>query len=53
VLSATITVSDAKALYEEFRACNAPFHRQLRREPWGSDTFIIRDPDGNLLAFAS
>lgn len=52
-LSAAITVNDAKALYEEFRTADAPFHQHLRREPWGSDTFIVRDPDGNLLAFAS
>lgn len=51
-LSATITVNDVPALYEEFRDNGAPFHQHLRREPWGSDTFIIRDPDGNLLAFA-
>lgn len=51
-LSASITVSDASALYAEFSAADAPFHQRLRREAWGSETFIIRDPDGNLLAFA-
>ncbi|WP_027146784.1 hypothetical protein [Mesorhizobium sp. WSM3626] len=25
----------------------------LRTEPWGSRTFIVGDPDGNLIAFAS
>jgi hypothetical protein len=26
--------------------------RPLKREPWGAHTFIVRDPDGNLLLFA-
>jgi hypothetical protein len=24
----------------------------LRKEPWGAETFIVKDPDGNLLLFA-
>jgi hypothetical protein len=26
--------------------------RNLKREPWNARTFIVRDPDGNLLLFA-
>jgi catechol 2,3-dioxygenase-like lactoylglutathione lyase family enzyme len=52
VLSATIAVDDAKALFLELQAAGAPFHQTLRTEPWGARTFIIRDPDGNLVAFA-
>ena len=40
---------------ESVLACEAagvPFHQRLRAEPWGARTFIVRDPDGNLLAFA-
>lgn len=52
-LSATITLEDAVSLFEEFQASDATVHQVLRQEPWGAKTFIIRDPDGNLLAFAS
>ncbi|OAV56039.1 lactoylglutathione lyase [Rhizobium sp. WYCCWR10014] len=52
-LSATITLDDAKALFLEYTASDVPFHQGLRAEPWGAQTFIIRDPDGNLIAFAS
>lgn len=52
VLSATIAVDDPKALFLELQAAGAPVHQALRTEPWGARTFIIRDPDGNLIAFA-
>ncbi len=52
VLSATIAVDDPKALFLELQAAGAPFHQTLRTEPWGARIFIIRDPDGNLIAFA-
>lgn len=51
-LSATLTVDDAEALFAEFEAAGAAFHQTLRDEPWGARTFIVRDPDGNLVAFA-
>jgi hypothetical protein len=28
------------------------FQQILKQEPWGARTFIVRDPDGNLLLFA-
>ena len=52
LLSASITVDDAKPLYREFLASGVPFHQSLRTEPWGARTFIVRDPDGNLILFA-
>jgi catechol 2,3-dioxygenase-like lactoylglutathione lyase family enzyme len=52
MLAASISVDDVQALYAEFRAANVAFHQQLRTEPWGARTFIVRDPDGNLLLFA-
>ena len=52
MLAASITVDDVKALHAEFQATGAAFHQTLRAEPWGTETFIIRDPDGNLLLFA-
>jgi catechol 2,3-dioxygenase-like lactoylglutathione lyase family enzyme len=52
LLSATITVEDADAIFREFQAAGAAFHQPLRTEPWGARTFLVSDPDGNLLLFA-
>jgi catechol 2,3-dioxygenase-like lactoylglutathione lyase family enzyme len=52
LLSATITVDDAKALFLEYQATGVAFTQTLKTEPWGARTFIIRDPDGNLILFA-
>ena len=52
LLSASITVDDAKLLFEEYQAAGLNFHQALRWEPWGAHTFVIRDPDGNLILFA-
>jgi uncharacterized glyoxalase superfamily protein PhnB len=51
-LSATVTLIDPKALFLELQAAGIAFHQTLRTEPWGARTFIVRDPDGNLVAFA-
>ena len=51
-LSASITLDDATSLFLEFQAIGVPFHQTLRIEPWGARTFIVRDPDGNLILFA-
>jgi catechol 2,3-dioxygenase-like lactoylglutathione lyase family enzyme len=52
MLAASISVDDVLALYSEFQAAEVVFHQELRTEPWGAKTFIVRDPDGNLLLFA-
>ncbi|HZT51277.1 MAG TPA: VOC family protein [Stellaceae bacterium] len=52
LLSAAITVDDVGRLFQEFEAAGLAFHRTLRTEPWGARTFIVADPDGNLLLFA-
>jgi catechol 2,3-dioxygenase-like lactoylglutathione lyase family enzyme len=51
-LAATLLVDDAQALFGEFQRAGAPFHRPLRQEPWGAKTFVVQDPDGNLICFA-
>ena len=51
-LSAALTLDDAKPLFLEFQKAGVTFHQTLRTEPWGSRTFIVQDPDGNLIAFA-
>lgn len=52
LLSASITLEDAKPLFLEYLKAGVDFAQQLRTEPWGARTFIVRDPDGNLLLFA-
>ena len=51
-LSATFTLGDAKPLFLEFQKAGVTFHQSLRTEPWGARTFIVQDPDGNLICFA-
>jgi len=46
------THDDIKQLFLEFQAAGVIFFQTLRREPWGAKTFIVKDPDGNLLLFA-
>jgi catechol 2,3-dioxygenase-like lactoylglutathione lyase family enzyme len=55
LLSASITLASAneiKQLFLAYEAADVPLHQALRKEPWGAKTFIVRDPDGNLILFA-
>ena len=52
---ASITVATAeeiKNLFLTYQVAGVPFHQTLKKEPWGAKTFIVRDPDGNLILFA-
>ena len=51
LLVASITLEDAKPLFLEYQKAGVEFVQTLRSEPWGARTFIVRDPDGNLLEF--
>lgn len=55
LLSASITVDTAaeiKQLFLEFQSAGVGFCQELKKEPWGARTFIVLDPDGNLILFA-
>jgi catechol 2,3-dioxygenase-like lactoylglutathione lyase family enzyme len=52
LLAASVTLEDAKSLSIEYEQADVDFVQPLRSEPWGAQTFIVRDPDGNLLLFA-
>ena len=52
LLSATITLDDAEPLFLEFQTAGVVFHQTLKSEPWGARTFMVGDPDGNLILFA-
>lgn len=53
LLAARIEVDDLKGLFLSVRKHAANLHQTLRTEPWGQTTFIVTDPDGNLLSFGS
>jgi uncharacterized glyoxalase superfamily protein PhnB len=55
LLSASITVATAneiKQLFLSYQAAGVSFHQALKKEPWGARTFIVADPDENLILFA-
>ena len=52
LLSASITLDDAKPLFLEFQRAGVVFHQVLKTEPWGARTCIVCDPDGNLILFS-
>jgi catechol 2,3-dioxygenase-like lactoylglutathione lyase family enzyme len=52
LLAASITLENAKPLFLEYQDAGVEFVQLLQTEPWGARTFIVRDPDGNLLLFA-
>jgi uncharacterized glyoxalase superfamily protein PhnB len=54
LLAAAMTVQSAAEIRQLFLDCQAAgvdFFQPLKQEPWGARTFIVRDPDGNLLLF--
>ena len=56
LLSASLTVATAdeiKQLFLSYQAAGVPFHQTLNKEPWGARTFVVVDPDGNLILFAA
>jgi catechol 2,3-dioxygenase-like lactoylglutathione lyase family enzyme len=55
LLSASLTVATAdeiKQLFLSYQAAGVRFHQTLKKEPWGGRTFVVLDPDGNLILFA-
>ena len=56
LLSASLTLATAdeiKRLFLSYQAAGVPFVQTLKKEPWGARVFIIVDPDGNRILFAS
>ena len=55
LLAASMTVDGAaeiRQLFLDYQAAGVDFFQPLKQEPWGARTFIVRDPDGNLMLFA-
>jgi len=56
LLSASLTLAtadDIEQLFLTYQAAGVRFGQTLKKEPWGASTFIVIDPDGNLILFAS
>ena len=55
LLSATLTVAtraEIEQLFLSYQSVGVPFQQSLKKESWGARTFVVRDPDGNLVLFA-
>jgi hypothetical protein len=46
------TADEIKLLFLEFQSAGVVFHHALKKQPWGAQNFVAKDPDGNLLLFA-
>jgi catechol 2,3-dioxygenase-like lactoylglutathione lyase family enzyme len=55
LLAATIalgTATEIAQLAGDFESAGVRFQQELKTEPWGAKTFVVADPDGNLILFA-
>jgi catechol 2,3-dioxygenase-like lactoylglutathione lyase family enzyme len=55
LLSASLTLATAdeiEQLFLTYQAAGVRFRQTLKKEPWATSTFIVIDPDGNLILFA-
>ena len=53
--SATLTVAtteEIEQLFATYQAAGVRFHQKMTNQSWGAKTFIVLDPDGNLILFA-
>jgi len=53
LLGATFVVANAKALFLQYKDAGVAFHQTYREQPWKAHDFVVVDPDGNLIHFAS
>lgn len=51
LILAYIDAPDARELFAEFQATSVEIVQKLTKQAWGGTDFIIRDPDGNGIAF--
>jgi catechol 2,3-dioxygenase-like lactoylglutathione lyase family enzyme len=53
IIMAFVEVDNIKALFAEYVAAGVTFSQRLQKEAWGGRDFIVRDPDGNMICFAT
>ena len=51
LIMAFIDTPNVRELYAEYRAADAEIVQKLTKQAWGGTDFIVRDPDGNAIAF--
>lgn len=55
LLCASLTVAttdEINQLYSGYQAAGVRFQQAMKREAWRAITFVVADPDGNLILFA-
>lgn len=53
LILASIEVSDARGLFEEFKKRGADMPQPPTKQAWGGTDFHVRDPDGNVISFVT
>jgi catechol 2,3-dioxygenase-like lactoylglutathione lyase family enzyme len=53
LLAASVVVSHLKPLFVAYERAGVPFHQRYREQPWDAHDFVVVDPDGNLVHFAT
>jgi catechol 2,3-dioxygenase-like lactoylglutathione lyase family enzyme len=51
LIMAFVDTPNVRELYTEYRAADAEIVQKLTKQAWGGTDFIVRDPDGNAIAF--
>jgi catechol 2,3-dioxygenase-like lactoylglutathione lyase family enzyme len=52
LIMALVETPNVRELYAEYLAADAEIVQKLTKQAWGGTDFIVRDPDGNAIAFA-
>ncbi|GAA1516664.1 glyoxalase superfamily protein [Kribbella lupini] len=51
LIMAFVETASVRELYAEYQAVDAEIVQKLSKQAWGGTDFIVRDPDGNAIAF--
>ncbi|GAB2589812.1 glyoxalase superfamily protein [Kribbella endophytica] len=51
LIMAFVETASVRELYAEYQAADADIVQKLTKQAWGGTDFIVRDPDGNAIAF--
>lgn len=51
LIMAFVETASVRELYAEYQAADAEIVQKLTKQAWGGTDFIVRDPDGNAIAF--
>ncbi|RZT13214.1 putative glyoxalase superfamily protein PhnB [Kribbella sp. VKM Ac-2569] len=51
LIMAFVDAPNVRELYTEYQSADAEIVQKLTKQAWGGTDFIVRDPDGNAIAF--